>query len=203
MKKGLVSLALLSFVTLTGCESVSDSLNQMAGLGVVSQEQSTFDNEKIIKVTPNFLFESQSDWGANNVKLGARWKSSQPDNIIIDLVYDSSSSSGSSYAQINSLEINLNNTKHSFTTNSATSFDNSGYNSVSKTIYTKSQNAVVIPKELLEKMVSADSCLIRINTNKGYQDSNFLIKRSGGGAPTALLSIKEFLVEVNSEIKIE
>ena len=52
-------------------------------------------------------------------------------------------------------------------------------------------------------MVSADSCLIRINTNKGYQDSNFLIERSGGGAPTALLSIKEFLLEVNSEIKVE
>ena len=203
MNKSLLCIGLLSLAALTGCESVSDSLNQMAGLGVVSQEQSTFDNETIIKVTPNFLFESQSDWGANNVKLGARWKSSQPDNIIIDLVYDSSSSSGSSYAQINSLEINLNNTKHSFTTNSATSFDNSGYNSVSKTIYTKSQNAVVIPKGLLEKMVSADSCLIRINTNKGYQDSNFLIERSGGGAPTALLSIKEFLVEVNSDIKVE
>ena len=69
MNKSLLCIGLLSLAALTGCESVSDSLNQMAGLGVVSQEQSTFDNETIIKVTPNFLFESQSDWGANNVKL--------------------------------------------------------------------------------------------------------------------------------------
>lgn len=198
MTKSLLCIGLLSLAALTGCESVGDSLNQMAGLGVVSQEQSTFDNETIIKVTPNFLYESQSDWGANDVKLGARWKSSQPDNIIIDLVYDSSSSSSSTYAQIDSLEINLNNTKHSFSTNSVTSFDHGSYNTTTKTIYTESKNSVIIPKKLLEKMINAESCFLRVNTNKGYEDSNFLIQRSASGNATALSSIKNFLVEVNA-----
>ncbi len=51
-----------------------------------------------------------------------------------------------------------------------TNLSNSGYNTVSKTIYTSSKNTVVIPYEVLEKMVSAKIFFFQAQTAKGNEE---------------------------------
>jgi hypothetical protein len=56
----------------------------------------------------------------------------------------------------------------------------------------------VIPLTVLEKMVSANDCRVRIHTSKGYEDAIFSIERADSGQSTALYSIKKFLEKVNA-----
>ena len=187
-------LVLYSVILLVGCAGMADSMNKMAGLGVVSESKSSYDNSKTIRVSPNWLYDSKENWTANNIKLGARWNSKSPKYIAIDLSYDSNTSGYSpTYMGITGIEININGKKSSYKSSKPTSLDSGSYNSVSKTIYTKSSNSVIIPLETLKNMVQSKDVRIRINTNKGYEDAVFSIERSSSGQSTALLSIREFL----------
>ena len=182
---------------MTVCTSMADTMSKAAGLGVVSQEKSTFDNATIISVSPTFLY-TKGSWG-NSIKLGARWSSKSPEYVALILAYDSSiTSSSTAYLSLTGIDINIDGEISSHSTGSPTNLDSSGYNSVSKNIYTSSQNTVVIPYTLLERMVSAKDCRLRIQTGKGYEDSEFSIERIPGGQGTAILSIKEFMAKVSA-----
>jgi hypothetical protein len=167
--------------------------SKMAGLGVVTEEKSTFDGAIIVNVSPQWLYDPDGSFG-NSVKLGARWSNKSPDHVALVL-------HSSGYISLQSIDININGDIKSFKSNSLTMLDNSGYNTVSKTIYTESQNSIVIPYQILEDMVSAKDCRLRIHTSKGYEDANFLIERMPGGQGTAILSIKEFMAKVGAHKK--
>lgn len=185
----------IATIILSGCASMVDSMDKAAGLGVVTQEKSTFDNATIVSVTPNSLY-AKGSWG-NAVKLGARWSSASPEYVALIISYDSNTSGGgSAYIRLTGMDINIDGKISSHPAASGTSLDSSGYNTVSKTIYTSSKNTVVIPYSLLESMISAKDCRLRIHTGKGYEDAEFSIERIPGGKGTAILSIKEFMVKV-------
>ena len=193
--KHILSLVLVATITLSGCASMVDSMDKAAGLGVVTQERSTFDNATVVSVTPNSLY-AKGSWG-NVVKLGASWSSASPEYVALIISYDSNTSGGGSvYLNLTGMDINIDGKISSHPAASGTSLDSSAYNTVSKTIYTSSKNSVVIPYALLESMISAKDCRLRIHTGKGYEDAEFSIERIPGGKGTAILSIKEFMVKV-------
>ena len=195
----ILTLSLFTFITI-GCAGMADSMNKMAGIGVVTVENSTFDDAKIIKVTPTWLYEDTGSMDNIRTKLGARWTDKTPDYVALDLAYDSNTSGYSEiYLGFTGVDINIGGKITSFKTNNLTILKSSGYNTVSNTIYTKSENSVIIPMSLLEEMVSADDCRIRIYTSQGYEDAVFSIERSSGGQGTAILSIREFIATVKAE----
>ena len=190
-----ILLALIVAFAVSGCASMADGMSKAAGLGVVKQETSTFDNATIVSASPTFLY-AKGSWG-NSVKLGARWSSASPDAVALILAYDSNVSGyGSAYLGLTGIDINVDGDISSHKAGGATDLDSSGYNTVSKTIYTSSKNAVVIPYALLERMVAAKDCRLRIHTSKGYEDAEFSIERIPGGQGTAILAIKEMMAKI-------
>lgn len=181
-----------ALVAISGCAA----MDKMAGLGVVSQHTSTFDNSTVIEVSPNSLYDPASTWGTP-LQLGARWSSAVPDSVALVMAYNSNVSSGSpAYLNLNRLDISIDGEILSYSAGQSTDLSSSGYNTVSRTIYTSSKNAVVIPYSVLQRMVAANDCRLRIHTSKGYQDVKFSSERIPGGKATAIVTIKEFMIKV-------
>lgn len=92
MRNRLISLtiALLFITGLSGCAGMADSTSQSAGLGVITQEKSTFDGATIVNLTPTWLY-AEGSWG-NKVKLGARWSSKAKESVALLLSYSSNAS---------------------------------------------------------------------------------------------------------------
>jgi len=191
----LLTSIVISF-TLSGCAGLADSMNKIADLGVVSEGVSTFDDAIIIKVTPNWLFETDTQWV--KTKLGAHWTSTAPDYVALIMSYGSDVRSGTAYLVFTGIDINIDGKILSYKTNTQTSIDSSSYNTISNTFYTESKNSVVMPLATLLKMVKAKDCRLRIYTSKGYEDITFNIERSASGQSTALVSLREFLAKVSS-----
>lgn len=190
--------ALIICLSLTGCADMADTASRMANIGVVEQEKSTFDGASIIKMSPANLYREGAMMGVP-FKLGARWNSKAPDQVALILSYQSDVSVGSSaYVGFSGLSVNIDGKISSYRVNAPTSLDNSGYNTVSRTIYTESANAVVIPLVELKRMLAARDCRLRIETNKGYQDAQFSIERIPGGQATAIIPLREFMGRIEA-----
>ena len=170
-------------------------MSALAGIGVVTEEVSEFDGARQVRLSPSFLYKKGSMMGVST-KLGAFWSSSAPDSVALMLSYSSNISSGSSYVGFNSIDINIDGVKATYTTEGSGKLSSSGYNSVSRTIYTKSENSITLPLSILEKMLGAKDCRLRINTSDGYEIAHFSIERIPGGQGTAILGLKEFVGKV-------
>ena len=199
--KRLFLLGLLA-LTITGCASMADVSSKIAGIGTISEEKSTFDDATIITMSPAFLY-AEGEWLGVPVKLGARWSSKFSDHVALVMSYSSNTyGSGSDlYTNFSGLDINLDGKISSYETSGYTRHNDSGYNTVSKTIYTESKNSVVVPLSVLKDMVAAKDCRLRINTSDGYIDAQFSIERIPGGQATAILPMKDFLLKVASKQK--
>lgn len=181
-----------ALAAISGCAA----MDKMAGLGVISQHTSTFDNATVIEVSPNSLYDPGSAWGTP-LQLGARWSSAAPDSVALVLAYNSNVSSGApAYLGLSGLDININGAITSYSAGQSTDLSSSGYNTVSHTIYTSSKNSVVIPYSVLRRMVAAQACRLRLHTSKGYQDIDFSKEHIPGGKATAIVTIKEFMAKV-------
>lgn len=192
--------ALIICVALNGCAEMADSASRMANIGVVEQEKSTFDGATIVKMSPAVLYREGAMMGVP-FKLGARWNSKAPEQVALILSYSSDVSAGSSsYVGFSGLSVNIDGKISSYRVNAPTSLDSSGYNTVSRTIYTESAYVVVMPLVELKRMLAARDCRLRIETNKGYQDAQFSIERIPGGQATAIIPLREFLGVVEATL---
>jgi hypothetical protein len=179
-------------LAISGCTA----MDKLAGLGVVTQHTSTFDNATVIEVSPNSLYDPGSAWGTP-LQLGARWSSAAPNSVALILAYNSNVSGGMpAYLGLTGLDINIDGSISSYAAAQPTDLSSSSYNTVSHTIYTSSKNAVVIPYSVLQRMVTAKNCRLRLHTSKGYQDADFSTEHIPGGKATAKVSIKEFMGKV-------
>ena len=179
-------------LAISGCTA----MDKLAGLGVVTQHPSTFDNATVIEVSPNSLYDPGSAWGTP-LQLGARWSSAAPNSVALILAYNSNVSGGMpAYLGLTGLDINIDGSISSYAAAQPTDLSSSSYNTVSHTIYTSSKNAVVIPYSVLQRMVTAKNCRLRLHTSKGYQDADFSTEHIPGGKATAKVSIKEFMGKV-------
>jgi hypothetical protein len=179
-------------LAISGCTA----MDKLAGLGVVTQHTSTFDNATVIEVSPNSLYDPGSAWGTP-LQLGARWSSAAPNSVALILAYNSNVSGGMpAYLGLTGLDINIDGSISSYAVGQPTDLSSSSYNTVSHTIYTSSKNAVVIPYSVLQRMVTAKNCRLRLHTSKGYQDADFSTEHIPGGKATAKVPIKEFMAKV-------
>jgi hypothetical protein len=193
-----IGVVLLLCTLVSGCAGMADATSRLAGIGVIDEEKSTFDGATIVKMSPAFLYR-EGAWLGVPIKLGARWSSKAPEHVAMVLSYSSNiSSGGAAYLGFSGLDINIDGDIKEYKAAGLTSHDSSGYNTVSRTIYTESQNSVVIPLATLQKMLLAKDCRLRIQTGKGYEDVQFSIERIPGGQSTAILHLREFVSRVQT-----
>ena len=114
------------------------------------------------------------------------------------LSYGGSTSGGPGYVNFAGLDINIDGAISEHKTTGLTTHDNSGYTTVSRTIYTESSNAVVIPLATLQKMMDAKDVRLRVNTSRGSEEAQFSIERTAGGQSTAIMHLREFMSRVRS-----
>jgi len=123
-----ILVLLVAVPILTSCAGMADSMNKMAGIGVISEDIATFDGAKTIKVSPNWLYESKETWSPNEVQLGTRWKNTSPDLVVLDFFYGSDASGYSAtYLGLSGMDLNVDGEKLSYSTGKSTSLDSSGY----------------------------------------------------------------------------
>ena len=189
MKTNILCACALLLVVVCGLAGCA-AMNKAAGMGVVSESKSDFDGVVTIASTPSFL--ATKSWGPG-VKLGALWISDHPDTVALWLKNDSDVNAGA-YLTITGLDINIDGQISSWPVGS-TQYDHGGYNTVSKTIYTSSTNQAVVPYSLLQRMVAAKDCRIRIHTSRGDEEA-FFSTPSVAGSPTAIVSIREMMAKV-------
>jgi hypothetical protein len=194
------TFVLVAALTLSGCASMADASAKVAGLGIVTQEKSTFDNATIVEVSPNWLYDPNGSWG-NGVKLGARWTSKAPELAALVLSYSSNTMGNNPvYVGLKGIDVNIDGSISTFSAGKPTNLDSGAYNTVSRTIYTQSENTVVLPYAILMQMVTAKDCRLRIHTSKGHEDALFSTERIPGGQGTAILSFREFVKKVDEII---
>ena len=193
----LVGIFFVLFIT--GCTSMADSFTKLAGVGVVSKEVSDFDGSKIVRVSPAHLYNPNAGMLGMYTKLGGYWNSNTPELVALILENNSQAGYGQSYLSYQGLDINIDGKQYSYEVDGTTKFDNSGYNTVTQTIYTSSKNAVTIPYEVLKSMMTAKDCRIRINTGNGSETAMFSTERIPGGQSTAILHFREFIQAVEGD----
>lgn len=189
-------VAALAAASLSGCATVTDAMSAASGMGVISEQHNAFDDSTTVSVSAMPLW-ARGSWG-NRVRLGALWTSRSPDLVALQMSYGSDvRSAGNAYASLTGMDINVDGDITHWRAGTSTNLDSSQYNTVSKTIYTSSRNAVVIPYSLLQRMVTAKDCRLRIHVDGTYEDSQFSIARIPGGQATALVSIRKFMAKVD------
>lgn len=192
-----IAVALAASASLNGCAAMTDTMSAAAGMGVVNEHHSTFDNATEITVSPMPLW-AKGSWG-NAVQLGARWSSVAPDYVALEMSYSSNARTGSNmFTSLSGMDINVDGEVTHWQPGTPTHLSNGGYNNVANTVFTASKNSVVIPYALLQRMVSAKDCRLRIHTGEGYEDAQFNIERIPGGQGTAILSIRKFMIKVDA-----
>jgi len=188
MNKLLFTLLLTVFVS--GCSSTID---KMAGLGQLETNISDFSGDTMVELSKTRNAHPTKKQASTF--FGLKWDSSLPNNVFLYLINQSDVDSNNTYVNYESIEIKIGDDVSTFNARN-TIHDSSGYNSVTNTIYTDSKASISIPLSLVEKMVSAEDCRIKINTYKWYEvvlfhvDENSMVSFSRP-------KFKEFLTKVN------
>lgn len=172
-------------------------MDTIAGMGVVSESTASYDGSTTITVSPNSLYAPDRTMGTR-IQMGASWTSGAPEVAVLALTYGSNVGSGMPrYLDFRGVDIDIDGRQLHVGTR-GTSFDHSGYNTVSRTIYTHSTGSITLDLATLRDMTQAKRCMLRIHTGDGYDDIEFSRERIPGGKPTAINSIRKMLERVKS-----
>jgi hypothetical protein len=169
-----IIMLLSSAMALSACTAVVDSADQLAGIGVIKQTQSDFDGAQIISVSPNHLFNANAGLMGVQSMLGARWSSVAPDLVAIQLTHNGM---GDRYPIYTGLSINVDGAINH-------------YDAKLSTVY--------IPITVFESMLTAQSCMLRIEQLRNYETASCSSRRITGGKATAINSFDQMLVKIKA-----
>lgn len=192
--KALTRITVIIFsLFLISCASMHKAIT---GEGVITNDVSEFDGDRVISVAPSMLDPLTSGYFALSATLGAEWHSQAPDTVYLVLLYESSTREASTYTSFYGVEIKVDGDIREFKTAGMTKHDNGSYNTVSRSIYTDSKNKVAIPFDYFERMLKDDSAMIRIQASSGYEDAK-LSTRTKQGVEMAIVALENFKKEVD------
>ena len=181
---------IFSLILLSGCAAQMDAF---AGLGVLEEEVSTFDGKRIVSVSPTWVAGDGPLYAAST-KVGAIWKESSSDEVLIILKYDGATGYSSDvYKSYESLSVNIDGNIKTFKTAGITEHTSSNYNTVSRSIYTESTAIVPMPLEYLKAMVEGEKVTLRFNSTHRYEDGIFSRETGTMDQQMAKARIVEFL----------
>lgn len=146
MKTDLRHAILLAALLLAGCATV----NQIVGLGVVSEEKSSFDGREIVRVSDNNLLGIGGPWAGFGISIGARWESGDPDIVNLTLSQ-----------RANRFAVNLD--------GEITRFQIGGYD-----------DEVAIPLAYLGRMLTAAECKLQVVQGSDTSEADFTKTSNSG-----------------------
>lgn len=170
MKKYII---LLSVLFALGCQSTA---NKIAGICQIETISDSFENSKKVNFTPCLVDAGKGI--SPSFKFSFDWDQTTPSRIGLGVTYDSNIRQDS-YTNFESIAIKVDEDILFESNFGRTNLSSSGYNTVSNTIYTTSENRTVIPLELFDKMLKSDNVLIKVNSSDGYEDYFFHTKERG------------------------
>lgn len=203
-KKYLLNVLLTLFLfSLYGCASYNNAVYESLGYGVVTEEVSSFDGTTKIQAAPTWV--NHPDRTGLDMRyqtfLGVTWVSNTPDVVYLVVTKPGSTSvssyGGSVYTQIKGIDININGKIKTFMASTSTSYSNSGYDTVLKSISTESSNVIIIPYSYLKEMTTAADCKLRMHTSDADETQLFTAETTFGGVKTAIVSIRELIKKVD------
>ena len=92
-------------LVIAGCAGMADTASRMAGLGVVTEEVSDFDNATVVRMSPAHVYVKEILGGS--FKLGAVWSSNNADYVGLILEFASDTYSSDIYTNFRGLDINI------------------------------------------------------------------------------------------------
>lgn len=192
MRYGWLAAVAALGLALAGCAA----MDAMSGLGVLRERTSSYDGSEVISVSGQSLY-APGDALGTPFRLGATWLSVHPDLVSLDLEYASDARMGSaSYATIEGLDVRIDGLESHWQA-TGTQYDSTPYNTVSRTIYTRSSTSIVVPLNMLRAMVRAEDCRLRIRSSADVDEVLFSRATIPGGKPTAITSIRKMLAAVD------
>ncbi|MGN6739135.1 hypothetical protein [Dyella sp.] len=187
MKTWIWSAALLALCGFT-------AMNELGATSAASQHVSKVDHATIIETSPSALYDPGAVRGTP-LRLGAQWTSDAPQSVTLVLSYQSMvSSDDPTVPNFNALQISIDGQMSSFPASKPSDLSSGFDNSMSHTIHISSRGEVSIPYAVLQRMVAAKDCWLRV----GDQDARFSTDHLPDGKPTAIVSIREFMTKVEA-----
>ena len=185
---GKILFVIAAALAMTGCTA----LDQMTGRGVVTQHTSDFDNATVIEASPNNIADTDGMW-TDSTALGASWSSAAPNNATLTMALIGSSGTVP-FTGILAFYVNVDGKITQYSAGQP-------LNAASGTtgphrLY--ASNEVVIPYSVLQQMVAASDCRIRIQTSGGYRNFDFTRDHMTGGKPAAIRSIRDMMARVDA-----
>lgn len=175
-------------LTMAGCTA----LDQLSGRGVVTQHTSDFDNATIIEASPNNISDTDGMW-TDSTALGASWSSAAPDSVTLTMAL-TGSGGNVPFTGILAFYVNIDGKILQYSAGQPASAT-SGATGPNR-LY--ASNEIVIPYSVLQQMVAANDCRIRIQTSGGYRNFDFTRDHMAGGKPAAIRSIKDMMARVDA-----
>jgi len=177
-------------LAMSGCAA----LDQLTGRGVVTESTSGFDNATLIEASPNALANVDGTW-TEPLELGARWSSATPDSVALVIGWAPGIDGTSMFPDTRAFFINIDGKISQYSAGQpAGRVASGGETAGSDRLY--GINEVVIPYSVLQQMVAARDCRIRLQTSRGYKDFDFTRAHASGGKPTAIIAITELMAKV-------
>lgn len=182
---------LFCVLSLSGCVS---TLDNMAGLGQITESNDTFNNSRVVEVSPTWL-SGETDRDFASSKMGARWNSARPDSLQLIFKFDGSLRDSTTYLTYTDLIVKIDGETRSFRF-STTNHNSTDYNEVSRDIYTESTARVTVPMSFAKAMLEADDVRMRLEYYSTYEDVVFHREVAGTGHILAKAKIKELLTRI-------
>lgn len=175
---------LAAATVLSGC-AVVDGMDSLAGLGNYSVDTNSFDNETIITLTPDTLYDPEASiFDPVYVRIGGVWTSEAPNYINLAFQEDGG------YVGFSSVTFKADGVTKSFDIGlSDLSFDQPRLSGISSTAYT------AIPVSDLRQFINADSCRMKIEKSRGYVLADCKLDRIPGGKKTAIKGLRKMIAE--------
>lgn len=197
MMKYKLLIAGVFAVLLVGCAGMSETMQKSAGVGVVTSNQSDFDNAKEVQMTPAFV--APSDGGMASIKMGLTWRSTSEDQVGVLIRF----SSLSDYQTISSVELNIDGQFYELEPAEAiTSVDSTRLTGSTCTLAAGCTSGLVLkesdkmflaPFHLIKSIPDANKALIKVGNGRSYQVGDLLADSYGN--VTVLSALPEFLAK--------
>jgi hypothetical protein len=188
VKASKIVLVIAVAMAMAGCTA----LDQLSGRGVVTQHTSDFDNATVIEASPNNISDTDGMW-TDSTALGASWSSASPDSATLTMALTTGGGTVP-FTGILAFYINIDGKILQY----APGQPANGTPGAAGPNRLYGSNEVVIPYTVLQQMVAANDCRIRVQTSGGYRNFDFTRDHMAGGKPAAIRSIRDMMARVDA-----
>tara|TARA_R110001606_G_scaffold71219_1_gene162916 strand:+ start:10978 stop:11541 length:564 start_codon:yes stop_codon:yes gene_type:complete len=177
---------LITVLSVTGCTSMTDMMDGASGLGKLSVDQNSFDNETTISLTPDTLYDPEASiFSPVSARMGAVWISNAPNFVNLAFQQDGG------YVKFEEVSFKVNGETKAYNTGlSDLDFDRTKLSGMKSTAY------ALMPIADFKELLNAETCQMKIEKDTGYELADCKLDRIPGGKKTAIAGLRKVLASI-------